>query len=237
MSQLKKEFALAVDERELATILAALRFHQDENLRTTPGIADQAIEDIATDCGSLKPLNFDDVSKLCEKINICDEAYVSRHKEAWVLVVMDKSTAVHIHAYDSESRAQKEMLEYLRNHYGYDGQGNVDEARNWIAEHSETLKVEICPIKMDDSAAISPSMGLIIDPPPEDKGDEPLFRVVYIIDVNAADVHEAAEYTHMIMSDPSSLPPVLHIISHKGETTTVDLSGDGHNHKRSSRQT
>ena len=72
MSHLKKEFALVVDERELATILAALRFHQDENLRCSSGIPDQTIEDIASNCGSLKPLNFDDVSKLCERINVCD---------------------------------------------------------------------------------------------------------------------------------------------------------------------
>lgn len=39
MSHLKKEFALVVDERELATILAALRFHQDENLRNCPDIS------------------------------------------------------------------------------------------------------------------------------------------------------------------------------------------------------
>ncbi|NIT55902.1 MAG: hypothetical protein GWN00_06600, partial [Aliifodinibius sp.] len=61
---------------------------------------------------------------------------------------MDKSTAVYIHAYDSKSRAKKEMLEYLRNHYGYDGQDNVVEVRNWVTEHSKTLKVEICPMKM-----------------------------------------------------------------------------------------
>ena len=73
MSHSKKEFTLVVDERELATILAALRFHQDENLRACPDIPDQAIKDIATNCSSLKPLNSDEVSRLCERINICDE--------------------------------------------------------------------------------------------------------------------------------------------------------------------
>jgi len=73
MSHSKREFTLVVDERELATILAALRFHQDENLRTCRGIPDQVIKDIATNCGSLKPLNPDEVSRLCERINIGDE--------------------------------------------------------------------------------------------------------------------------------------------------------------------
>ncbi len=102
MSHLKKEFALVVDERELATILAALRFHQDENLRICPDIPDRAIKDIATDCGSLKPLDFDDVSRLCERINICDEAYAGRHKEVWVLIVMDKRAVIHVCAYNSK---------------------------------------------------------------------------------------------------------------------------------------
>jgi hypothetical protein len=71
--------------------------------------------------------------------------------------------------------------------------------------------------------------GLKIDPPPKEKGDEPLFRVVYIIDVNAGDVRDAAEYTHRIMSDPDSLRPVLHVIDTKGVCTEVDLSADNAN--------
>jgi hypothetical protein len=70
------------------------------------------------------------------------------------------------------------------------------------------------------------SPGLRIEPPPEEKGDEPLFRVVYIIDVNSGDVREAAEYTHRIMTDPESLRPVLHVIDSKGKSKEVDLSKD-----------
>jgi len=71
------------------------------------------------------------------------------------------------------------------------------------------------------------SPGLRIEPPPKEKGDEPLFRVVYIIDVNASDIREAAEYTHRIMTDPDSLRPVLHVIDSRGNSTEVDLSKDG----------
>ena len=67
---MSKEFTLSVDRRELATILAALRFHQDENLRISPEIPDQAIKDIATDCDTFKPLDFEEISRLCERINI-----------------------------------------------------------------------------------------------------------------------------------------------------------------------
>jgi hypothetical protein len=61
---------LCVDRRELATILAALRFHQDENLQCGQNIPDVAISEIATDGGLIKPLDFEEVSELCERLNV-----------------------------------------------------------------------------------------------------------------------------------------------------------------------
>ena len=60
---------LAVNDRQLATILAALRFHQAENLQGGAGIADRAIEEIATDIGKLTALDFDEVERLCLMLN------------------------------------------------------------------------------------------------------------------------------------------------------------------------
>jgi DNA-binding Xre family transcriptional regulator len=60
---------LAVNDRQLATILAALRFHQAENLQGGAGIADRAIEEIATDTGKLTALDFDEVESLCRTLN------------------------------------------------------------------------------------------------------------------------------------------------------------------------
>ena len=68
--------------------------------------------------------------------------------------------------------------------------------------------------------------GLNIEPPPKESGDEPLYRVVYVIDVNAADVQEAAQYTQRIMTDPSSLPPILHVLDCEARDSIVDLSAD-----------
>ena len=68
--------------------------------------------------------------------------------------------------------------------------------------------------------------GLIVDPPPCEDDEEPLFRVVYMIDVNGADARDAADYTYRIMSDPDSMPPVLNILDCKGNETVVDLSGE-----------
>ena len=63
-----------------------------------------------------------------------------------------------------------------------------------------------------------------IQPPLKEKGDEPLFRVIYIIDVNASDAQEAAEFTHQIMTDPQSMAPVLQVIDHEGTVVKIDLS-------------
>jgi len=63
---------LAVDDRELATILAALRFHQAENLQGAGGIPDQAICEIATEMGHLDALTFDEVEQLCQRFNLTD---------------------------------------------------------------------------------------------------------------------------------------------------------------------
>ncbi|MFC1652701.1 hypothetical protein ACFL3F_03170 [Planctomycetota bacterium] len=63
--------------------------------------------------------------------------------------------------------------------------------------------------------------GLHIDPPPREDG---LFRVIYIIDVNANDAKAAAQETHETMIDPDSLAPVLHVLDSGGHETTIDLS-------------
>jgi len=143
MSRVKKQFALVVNGRELATILAALRFHQDENLRIGRDIPDQVIKDIATDSGSLKPLDFKDVSRLCERINTCDEVSAGPHKKDWVVVVTDKCRVVHVRAYSSKTAAEKGLFKYLRECRDYEGRENLRAVRGWIKEHGEHLRVDI----------------------------------------------------------------------------------------------
>ena len=65
-----------------------------------------------------------------------------------------------------------------------------------------------------------------IEPPPKERGPEKLYRVVYIIDVNAAEPKEAAGFTHQIMTDPDSLPPILHVIDEGGKSVEIDLSNE-----------
>lgn len=76
------------------------------------------------------------------------------------------------------------------------------------------------------------SKGLWIEPPPKERGPEPLYRVVYVIDVNAPDAHQAAENACRIMSDPGSIRPVLRVLDHRGGETVVDLAATQHSGRR-----
>ena len=144
MPKKNNAIALRITRRELATILAALRFHQDENLQGSPDIPDQFIKEIATDGGLFKPLSSEEVGRLCERLNTEEDPPASK--------------------------------------------------------------------------------GLVIEPPHKEGGDEPLFRVVYVIDVNATSPLKAAKQAHRIMADPQSQPPVLEVIDHKGKAVSIDLS-------------
>jgi len=63
-----------IDKRELATILAALRVYQDGNVQAGQEITDEWIREVATDGGTLKPLNSDEVGALCERLNCSEDA-------------------------------------------------------------------------------------------------------------------------------------------------------------------
>ena len=143
MSRKKKHCTFVVDRRELATLLAALRFHQDENLQSRNEIPDEVIRDIASDGGSLKPLGSKDVNRLCEKINLCDEISVCRLKKDWVVIVTDRGTIVHVRAYGTKTAAKKGLFAYLREYYDYDGRRNMRALSEWIEEHGNQLNIDI----------------------------------------------------------------------------------------------
>jgi len=71
----------------------------------------------------------------------------------------------------------------------------------------------------------TPSRGFMIEPPPTEAGLESLYRVVYMIDINARDPRQAAERVHVLMQDPESMPPVLDVLDSHGRRTRVDLWG------------
>ena len=63
-----------------------------------------------------------------------------------------------------------------------------------------------------------------IEPPPKDSGAEPLFRVVYAIDVNAADERKAAEQAWQMMRAKDAFDPILMVLDAEGKQTKLDLS-------------
>jgi hypothetical protein len=68
------------------------------------------------------------------------------------------------------------------------------------------------------------SKNYLIQPPPKEKGKESLFRVVYVIDVGAENVVEAARVAYEMMHSSDSMPPVLEVIDNKGNRVKIDLS-------------
>jgi hypothetical protein len=63
-----------LNERSLSTILAALRFYQDEfqpdyRASNAQG-AQHPIWEVATNCGTVKPLSSGEIDTLCEIINL-----------------------------------------------------------------------------------------------------------------------------------------------------------------------
>lgn len=64
----------------------------------------------------------------------------------------------------------------------------------------------------------------IITPPPQDKGKEPLFRVIYSIDIGASNEFKAAEKVWNIMQDKHSYPPILIVIDSHDKQTELDLT-------------
>ena len=57
----------SLDERELATVLAALRYYQKLVMFDSDRPMD--INNIATDCGQLTPLTDTEISRLCQRLN------------------------------------------------------------------------------------------------------------------------------------------------------------------------
>lgn len=58
--------AVKLDQRELATVLAALRFYQRLGLQIN---REDPEDDIANEGGTIDPLNVTEIDTLCEEIN------------------------------------------------------------------------------------------------------------------------------------------------------------------------
>ncbi|HML75729.1 MAG TPA: hypothetical protein PKB02_14665 [Anaerohalosphaeraceae bacterium] len=64
--------------------------------------------------------------------------------------------------------------------------------------------------------------GFSIMPPPKDR--PPVFRVIYVIDVGAGNVVEAAKCAYAMMTDSDSIPPILEVMDDQGNKVRIDMS-------------
>jgi len=64
--------------------------------------------------------------------------------------------------------------------------------------------------------------GFSIMPPPKDR--PPVFRVVYVIDVGAGNVVEAAKRAYAMMTDSDSIPPIVEVMDNRGNKIRIDMS-------------
>jgi hypothetical protein len=87
---------LRISGRELATILAALRFHQAENLQGTGEIPDQFIREIATDAGRFMPMGFQGINNLCQRLNVHEDTRPAHHA-ALTLYEVESNGRYHEH--------------------------------------------------------------------------------------------------------------------------------------------
>lgn len=120
-------------------------------------------------------------------------------------------------ACSTKRNAEKAIVGYLQKEEGFDG-NNFNEACFWIGENDLRLDLMLFPMEPDEYDQIWPSFS--IAPPPVEEG---LFRVIYVIDVGAANVTEAAVNAYEMIRASDSLPPVLEVIGSQGNKIKIDL--------------
>ena len=93
----------------------------------------------------------DQVRSLCAT---CEEAYtwgvqhgkmIAQQGTLWILAVADRGIIAHVRVYNSNTEAEKGMVEYLREHENCNCLDDVNLAYLWLAEHDERMRVEIVP--------------------------------------------------------------------------------------------
>lgn len=144
-----------------------------------------------------------------------------KQKPISMAVVNHTDKVVFCRACQSEYRAQKAIVEYLRQNENFDGK-KFDEAVFWIGEKDLRLDLIVFAMQPEDFTEVRDRLALFrSDLPLKENG---MYRVIYEIDVGASSAIEAAKTVHEIMNDSDSLPPVLDVIDSKGNKIRIDLS-------------
>jgi hypothetical protein len=61
----------------------------------------------------------------------------------WIVVVADRGIIAHVHAYNNEADATKDLADYLRENHRYDGIADFIAIYQWLRQNDETLSAEI----------------------------------------------------------------------------------------------
>lgn len=144
-----------------------------------------------------------------------------KQKRIWMAVVNHTDEVVFCSACQSEYRAQKAIVEYLRQSEDFDGK-KFDDACFWIGEKDLRLDLMVFSMQPKDFRDVWDRMATFRNDLP--LREEGLYRVIYEIDVGASSAIEAAKAVQEIMNDSDSLPPVLDVIDSKGNKIRIDLS-------------
>ena len=143
-----------------------------------------------------------------------------KKKQIWMALVTDENEVVFSRACQSKRKAEKAIVDYLRKNQDFEV-ADFGQACFWIGEKDLRLDLMVFAMQPEEFEDVKTPLPLSITPPPNEKG---LFRVVYVIDVGASNVIEAAMNAYEMMSDSDSLPPVLEVIDNKGNKIKIDLS-------------
>ena len=143
-----------------------------------------------------------------------------KQKQIWMALVTDENEVVFSRACSTKRKAEKSIVDYLRKDRDFKGT-DFGQACFWIGEKDLRLDLMVFSMQPEEFEDVKLPLPLSINSPPNEKG---LFRVVYVIDVGAGNVIEAAMNAYEMMSDSDSLPPVMEVIDNKGNKIKIDLS-------------
>lgn len=141
-----------------------------------------------------------------------------KQKQIWMAMVTDEGEVVFSRLCCSERKAEKTVVDYLRKERKFKCR-NINDACFWIGEKDLPLNLMIFELQSEEFKDVI--FPLSIASPPDEKD---LYRVVYVIDVNASSPSGAAKVSYEIMKDVNSMPPVLYVIDNKDKILTIDLS-------------
>ncbi len=102
---------LCIDTAEKATILAALRYYQQQGLGD-PSNRSEEIHDIATDSGNQISLDEEGIDVLCEKVNFGETPLICIGLHGGLVTGVSSTAEVHfvVLDYDTEGASDEEIM-------------------------------------------------------------------------------------------------------------------------------